>query len=170
MKVAVIGPESTGKTVLAQRLAAHYGAPWVAEYARGYVETLGRPYMEADVEAIARQQVKEETDWEDNGGGYVFFDTDLIITKVWMEYCYGRVAQFVEERLERRFFDLYLLCAPDLPWEDDPVREHGDDRDYFFGRYLREVQRLGTPYAVVAGQGEERVRSALQAIETIHGK
>lgn len=167
MRVAIIGPESTGKTQLARQLGGHFHSPWVAEYAREYVSRLDRPYTFDDVEAIARRQIEQESAYEHGGADsprYVFFDTDLIITKVWFEYCYGFAPAFVAERLERRFFDLYLLCTPDLPWEEDPVREHGDDRGFFFEWYLREVEALGTPYIIISGQGEERLRNAIEAV------
>lgn len=168
MKVAIIGPESTGKTALAGQLAARFRAPWVPEYAREYVAALRRPYTRDDVEAIARRQVEQERKYEAwPAGRHVFFDTDLVVTKVWFAYRYHSVPPFVEERLATRFFDLYLLCAPDLPWQYDPVREHGDDRDFFFDWYRREVEALGTPCAVITGQGGERLRKAVEAIDNL---
>ncbi len=166
MKVAIVGPESTGKTVLAGELAERFGAPWVPEYAREYVGRLRRKYTEADVEAIARKQIEQELAYDHlPESEYVFFDTDLVITKVWFEHCYRRVPAFVTDRLRSRYFDLYLLCAPDLPWESDPLREHGDDRDYFFAWYLREIEALGTPCVIIEGQGSARRESAVAAVE-----
>ena len=168
MKVAIIGPESTGKTALAGQLAARFHAPWVPEYAREYVSSLHRPYTRDDVEAIARRQIEQEREYAGwPAERHVFFDTDLIVTKVWFAYCYRSVPPFVEERLATRFFDLYLLCAPDLPWQYDPVREHGDDRDFFFDWYRREVEALGTPCAIITGQGGERLRKAVEAIDNL---
>ncbi|GAB1417185.1 hypothetical protein MASR2M117_25910 [Paludibacter sp.] len=166
-RIAIIGPESTGKSVLAEQLAKHFNSAWVPEYAREYVEQLGRPYNYDDICNIAKKQIEQEINFEEsNELPYVFFDTDLIITKVWFEYCYGKVPEFVEERLKTGFFDLYLLCAPDLPWEPDPVREHGHDRDYFFDWYKSEIKKLGKPYFVVDGVGEERLKKAVEAVRS----
>ena len=55
--ITIVGPESSGKTTLARQLAAHYGCPWVPEYAREYLEGLGRMYEEHDLEAIAQGQL-----------------------------------------------------------------------------------------------------------------
>lgn len=177
-KIAVIGPESTGKSVLTKALALHYSAPHVDEYARSYVEQLGRPYTYDDVCAIARYQVEaenriEKQEVQSNNSslssskktGFVFFDTELIITKVWFEYCYKKVPSFVNQQLSKGFFDLYLLCDTDLPWEPDPVREHGDDREFFFDWYRREIEQLKKPYVVVQGLDDNRLNSAIQAIE-----
>jgi len=168
IKVAIIGPESTGKSELAKALAAHFDSPWVEEYAREYVQNLEREYDFADVFAIAKKQIEQELYYENEYGGnaaYVFFDTELIITKVWFEYCYKQVPDFVVERLGKGFFDFYLLCTPDLPWEPDPVREHGSDRDCFFDWYKREIEYLKKPYTIITGRGDERLQNAIEAIK-----
>jgi len=164
-KIAVVGPESTGKSALAEQLATHYGSHWVPEYARTYIEKLSRPYNFDDICHIARVQIEQEKAYETNNPApFVFFDTDLIITKVWFDYCYQQVPDFVLDRLKSGFFDLYLLCEPDLPWEPDPVREHGHDREFFFDWYKSEIEKLGKPYAFVNGTGDNRIQNAITHI------
>ena len=168
LKVAIIGPESTGKSELTKALANHFQTPWVEEYARGYIQKLDRKYDFSDVSNIAQKQIEQELFFENEYEGnsdYVFFDTELIITKVWFEYCYKRVPDFLTDRLEKRFFDFYLLCATDLAWVFDPVREHGDDRDFFFDWYKCEVEQLQKPYAIVTGTGSERLQNAISAVQ-----
>jgi len=164
-KIAIIGPESTGKTMLAEQLAAHYHSPWVPEYARMYIESLSRPYHFDDIKHIALKQIEQEIEYEtDRTYPFVFFDTELIITKVWFEYCYNEVPSFVEDRLNTGFFDLYLLCEPDIPWVADPVREHGHDREHFFNLYQSEIVKLKKPYVCIHGIDEDRVQNAIRKI------
>jgi NadR type nicotinamide-nucleotide adenylyltransferase len=167
LKIAIIGPESTGKTVLTRQLAEHFHCQWEPEAARTYVEKLGNDYTFEDVCNISRIQIQQEENYENPllRDDFVFFDTDLIITKVWLEYKYHNVPDFVNHRLSKHFFDFYLLCEPDLPWEFDPVREHGNDREYFFKWYEKEIQQLGTPYSKIHGFQEKRLQNALQAVE-----
>ncbi len=167
-KIAILGPESTGKTILAEQLAKHFKTDWVPEYAREYIEKLTIPYTYNDICNIALKQIEQEESFQETTSGlkYVFFDTELIITKVWFEYKYKQVPDFLIERLNTGFFDLYLLCAPDLPWEPDPVREHENDRDYFFVWYKKEIEQLNKPYVIVNGVGENRFCNALEAITT----
>lgn len=165
IKIAILGPESTGKTALAQQLAEHFNAAWVPEYAREYVERLTAPYTYDDVCNIAQKQVEQEKSFDaDTTDGIVFFDTELIITKVWFSYCFKTIPDFVTQQLESGFFDMYLLCEPDLPWQPDKVREHGDDRDFFFEWYKREVEQTGKPYVIVNGIGELRLQCVIKAI------
>jgi len=164
IKIAILGPESTGKTALAKSLAEHFEAPWVPEFAREYVENLSNPYTYDDVCNIALKQIEQEKIYENNiTEKIVFFDTDLIITKVWFEYKYKSVPDFLTERLKHGFFDLYLLCAPDLPWEADSVREHGTDREFFFEWYKAEIEQIGKPYVIVYGIGNQRIQHAIEA-------
>ena len=167
IKIALTGPESTGKTELSLHLAEHFHAALEPELAREYVESLERAYTFEDVCTIARQQIEQEQKYEDeeDKNALVIFDTDLIITKVWLEYKFEDVPAFVTERLSDHFIDLYMLCEPDLPWVADPVREHGDDRPFFFDWYEREINLLGTPYVKISGTGEERFLNARQAVE-----
>lgn len=169
LKIAVIGPESTGKTALTEQLARHFHASWEPELARAYVENLHREYTFEDVCEIARRQIAIEKQYEQNNQAHeiVFFDTDLIITKVWFEYKYKQVPDFVTRRLSERFFDFYLLCKPDIAWQPDPVREHGDDREFFYAWYKREIEKLNIPYAEIEGLGRKRFESALKPINRI---
>lgn len=168
LKIAIIGPESTGKSELARALSAHFNSPFVPEYAREYVENLDRKYEFEDICTIAKKQIEQELIYENEFAektDFVFFDTELIITKVWFEHCYGIVPDFLTKRLERGFFDFYLLCVPDLPWQADPVRENGDKREFFFDWYKREIEQLGKPYAIIKGENEKRLQNAIKEIQ-----
>jgi nicotinamide riboside kinase len=74
------------------------------------------------------------------------------------------------DRMKISFFDLYLLCEPDLPWQPDPVREHGNDRDYFFEWYKKEIEQTGKPYVIVNGTGNQRLQNAAYAINNLYNK
>lgn len=164
LKVGVIGAESTGKSTLCSRLSERYGYRWIKEYARTYVENLRRPYTYDDVLLIARQQIRELQAAYDEP--VVLFDTELIITKVWMQHVYGKVAEEVERALREQPMDLYLILTPDISAEPDPVRENLDRREYFFQWYIHEVKQTGRPYWLVCGQGEARTATAADAIRS----
>jgi len=169
-RIAILGPESTGKTALANQLADHFQSPWVPEYARSYIENLKTPYTYNDVCNIALKQIEEEKFYENiefTNNKFVFFDTELIITKIWFDFRFGKVPQFLTDRMKISYFDLYLLCSPDLPWESDPVREHGEDREYFFDWYKKEIEQTGKPNVIVTGFGNQRFQNALNALKLL---
>ena len=153
-KVGIIGPESTGKSTLAQYLSTQYDGVFVPEYARIYLEERAREhgsayaYTREDVLRIAECQVEQLRELSEQEG-VAFFDTELIITKVWLEHKYGECPLFIEEALRQYPMDVYLLCYPDLEWQPDSVRENPTIREYLFDWYEREVQALGVPYYII---------------------
>lgn len=176
-KVAITGPESTGKTALAEQLAAHYRTLWVPEFARSYIQGLGRPYEELDIQTIARGQLNLEIEMENairnemlihgQGGGwqFLFCDSELLVTKIWSEVKYGRCASWILRQLERHNYDLYLLCYIDTPWEEDPQREHPFMREQLFSLYYDEMLERQWDFRVVTGLNEERLTNAINLIE-----
>ena len=162
IRVGVIGAESTGKSTLCKTLSKQYGYHYIEEYARTYVENLDRPYNLADLDTIAEHLIGQIC--ADYNEQVVLFDTELIIMKVWYEHVYGSVPEAVVQALKDYPMNLYLLLAPDIAADPDPVRENLDKREYFHAWYEREIQQTGVPYSVIRGQGEERTQAAVQAI------
>ena len=153
-KVGIIGPESTGKSTLSAFLAHRYKGVLIPEYAREYMEHLAPNYNYTyeDVVAIAQQQIQEMEQLHQTFSKkdiVIFFDTELIITKVWFEYKYGKVPDFLVRALHQYPMDTYLLCYPDMPWQPDPVRENPNIREYLFDWYEREIHALNIPYYII---------------------
>lgn len=160
-RIAITGPECTGKSRLAEELARHFNTEWVPEYARSYIGSLKRPYIETDILHIAKNQLLEEDRYCKKANGFLFCDTDLIVCKVWSEYVYGRCDQWILNNIREHKYDLYLLTDIDLPWEDDPLREHPDKRKLLFDLYLHELKFNEFPYYVISGTGRERTNNAI---------
>ncbi|MFO7862577.1 MAG: ATP-binding protein, partial [Salinivirgaceae bacterium] len=160
LRIAIIGPESTGKTILAQKLAAYHNGEYVPEYARTYIEQLNRDYTFQDVKHIGQWLINT---WNECKGQEkpVFFDTEMIITKVWFQVAFDRCPDEMESWLSTMQFDAFLLCRDDLPWIPDPVRENGGAmRTLLFKRYRQEIEKLKIPYAIVEGTGRQRIANA----------
>ncbi|HZK07468.1 MAG TPA: ATP-binding protein [Bacteroidales bacterium] len=164
-KIAITGPESTGKSMLAKQLANHYHALWVPEFARYYLQELGRDYVFDDVLHIARQQQKSQQAFEELSSDLLFSDTELLVTKIWCEVKYGSCHQWIEENLQKQDFDLYLLTDIDLPWEYDELREHPHQREMLFKLYQKALDKQGFPYVIISGTGEKRLRNAVEAVD-----
>ena len=164
-RVLITGPESTGKSELAVALTQHYAGITVPEYARDYVEKLERPCNYKDVEYIARQQ-QDAYERSYPPGTYVFFDTWLIITRVWFEVVFQKVPSWIDEQIAHARFDLVLLCHTDLPWVSDGIRENGGEmREKLQDRYRALIRREAWNCSIVSGVGEERLTNAIRLID-----
>lgn len=164
-RIAVTGPESTGKSWLTRHLAAHYNTLFVPEYAREYVDGLRRPYRRKDILVIAREQLARENAAETAAAGLLFCDTELIVAKIWEQYRYDSLHPWIERQIRKNRYDLYLLCNIDLPWEPDPQREYPHLRKFFFDWFRRELEGYGFPYHVISGDHEERLRNAVAVVD-----
>ena len=147
-KIVITGPESSGKTSLAHRLAVDFGISRVEEYARQYLNENGLEYEEIDLLKIAKGQWMAEKNEAVNEPDYLICDTDLLTIKIWSAEKYGQVHPWILERVGKGV-DLYLLIRPTLPWEADPQRAHPEDRERLFNIYKKELKELQIPYVII---------------------
>ncbi|MBA4055926.1 MAG: ATPase [Marivirga sp.] len=166
-KVAVIGPECTGKSSLSEFLAGHFKTDWVPEYARGYLNNLIRPYEQHDLLAIAHGQMRIEDEWTRDAKSLIICDTNLYVIKVWSEFKYGNCEDEILKQIATRQYDLYLLTYIDLAWEEDPQREHPDKREKLYQIYLNEMKNQPVPFVEIKGDRELRRKTAIEAIEKL---
>ncbi len=166
-KIAIVGPESTGKSTLAQALADHYNTVWVPEYARGYLNQLIHPYEQSDLTKIAHGQLRLEDEWIKTASGLLICDTNLVVIKIWSEFKFGNCSEEIIEKMQNRKYDLHLLTDIDLPWQPDPQREHPDKRQELFERYEAELKKQKIKYAVISGADEDRLERAIEVVNSI---
>ena len=168
--IVVTGPESTGKSTLSAQLAESYGGEVIPEYARSYVENLRRPYSFSDVETIARRQLFTACKLKkaaNSAAHLVFFDTFLILTKVWFEEVYACCPLWLDAAIRTNKPALVLLCLPDLPWKADAVRENGTRRRYLLNRYQSNLEYYGIPFQKIAGKGSLRLKRAQKHVNAL---
>ncbi len=169
-KIAVVGPESTGKSELSAQLARHYDTEWVPEYARFYLDRLEGDYSQSDLLEIAKGQILWEKDKLEMVNEWIICDTNLIVIKVWSDHKYGNTDPYIEEQLKAIPYDFYLLANIDLPWRDDPQREHPELRKHFLDVYENYLITNNLPYKLISGIEETRTANAIQAIEDFFTK
>lgn len=167
LRVCIIGPECTGKTTLAASLAERFQTAWVPEYARGYLDKLNRPYQVSDLLKIAHGQIRMEEEWMQNARRLLICDTNLMVIRVWSEHKFGTCDPEIIRLHESRRYDLYLLTDIDVPWEEDPQREHPQLRDHFMGIYSERVRNSGVPFERITGDSGMRLQQATAALAGI---
>jgi NadR type nicotinamide-nucleotide adenylyltransferase len=166
LKIAITGPESTGKSTLTMQLAEHFHTVFVSEYARGYIDRLGRHYVWDDILVIAQGQIASEQAMIKKAESMLFCDTELIVTKIWSDVKFGKCDPWILDKIRENKYDLFLLCDIDLPWEEDPQREDPHRRQFLFDLYENELSGYGFPFFVISGSGNQRLQNAVKVIET----
>ncbi len=167
--ICLHGPESTGKTTMAPRLAKHFDGVCIAEFGRTYCETFGTDLTMADLVTIAKAHDAKTQAAVAAGKLPVVLDTDPLMSAVWADMLFGRRDPWFDRW--DNCADLYLLFDIDLPWEDDGTRFFGTParRQRFFDLSRKELDRRGVSWALVGGEGSRRFLNALEAIERLSG-
>lgn len=168
-KIAVVGPESTGKSTMSAYLAEHYHTIWVPEFARDYCAKLTEPCTWQDEINMFYGQLDLEAEMLPLANGLLICDTTFITVKIWSDYTFGRTPQEVLDELPKHPYDLYLLLDIDLPWEEDPLRDFPHMREHFMGVWLKELQALDARYVLISGTGDDRYENAVKAIDEFIG-
>jgi NadR type nicotinamide-nucleotide adenylyltransferase len=166
-RIAITGPESTGKTWLAKKLANYFRTAWVHEFAVDYLSKHGADYNLEDILRIAKGQVELENNIANIASQFLFCDTDLIVTKIWSKEVFNEVPLWIDEMIAKRKYDLYLLCSPDLEWEDAPFRENANDRDRLFNLYQEELVQQNFNFRIIKGVGDQRLKNAVNFVEEL---
>ncbi len=165
LKIAIVGPESSGKSTLASQLAKRFNAPLVPEFARPYLEKTGGTYVEKDLKDIADGQIQLENEALRLNSEMIICDTNLLVIKIWGLYKYNRCDEQILDQMEKRSYDLQLLLRPDLPWEADVLRENPHDRDRLFAMYYDDLVTAGKPFEVIGGK--DRLNQAIESTKPL---
>lgn len=171
IKVAMFGPESTGKTTLAIQLADHFKSAWVPEFARDYLQDKwNNQQLTCDVNdmlPIAYGQTKLENDTLSIANKFLFCDTNLMVTKVFSEVYYGSCDTALDEAAREHEYDLFFLTDVDVPWEKDDLRDKPDGRKSVFNVFKKALIENKKPFIILSGDKNLRLKSAITIIEDL---
>ena len=165
IKIAIMGPESTGKSSMAKTLADHYHTHWVPEYAREYCDQLNGLATYEDELEILKGQIEREKQYDRSNLNLVFYDTMFLTVKIYSEHVFKTYPKEIDSLIPSQPYSFFLIMDIDLPWEEDPLREFPDLRAYFLDIHIREVKALGVPFSIISGLGAERIKNAIEAVD-----
>lgn len=171
IKIALYGPESTGKTTLAKQLAQHFQTIWIEEFARDYLQKKWDDSQSIcapeDLLPIAIGQVKLENKALKDANKYLFCDTNLMCTKVFSEIYYGFCDTTLDKAARKHKYDLFFLTDIDVPFEKDDLRDKPNEREMLMQKFEQALIDNNKPYLKLSGNQEERLEKAIQAIQEL---
>jgi NadR type nicotinamide-nucleotide adenylyltransferase len=177
-KIVIIGPESTGKSTLCEKLADHFHTNWCPEYAREYLMKHGTNYTYDTLLEIAKGQIVLEDKFINlvqsspltaHYSPLLFIDTDMYVMNVWSKFVFGKTHSWILNQVIQRRYDLYLLCNVDLPWVKDELREYPDlaRREQLYHIYKEIMIHQSVPWVDISGNYDERLQKAIDAVENL---
>jgi NadR type nicotinamide-nucleotide adenylyltransferase len=177
-KIVIIGPESTGKSTLCEKLADHFHTSWCPEYAREYLMKHGTNYTYDTLLEIAKGQIVLEDKFINqvqssplttHHSPLLFIDTNMYVMNVWCKFVFGKTHSWILNQVVQRRYDLYLLCNVDLPWVKDELREYPDlaRREQLYHIYKEIMIHQSVPWVDISGNYNERLQKAIDAVENL---
>lgn len=171
IKIAIYGPESTGKSTLAKQLADHYQTIWIPEFARDYLQnkwnTSKEICQQSDLIPIAIGQTKLENEGLQNANKILISDTNLMVTKVFSDIYYGNSDPILFKAAKKHKYDLFLLTDVDVPWEKDDLRDKPENREETLKIFEDNLIEFNKPYVKISGSREKRLHKAVSIIDDL---
>ena len=169
VRVAIVGPESVGKSTLAAHLAEHTGGRDVQEFARDAF-----PWGDPDYRALPEHMVAicdGHRRWLDEAAAtadrWLFSDTEALSTLAWSELYFGQVPEGVHDYVEAQAFDVYLLLDADVPWVADGTRTWADHRRPLHRRLRELLLQHDLPFREISGSWTQRFDRALAILDEL---
>ncbi len=171
LKVVLYGPESTGKTTLAEQLAQHYNTCFVPEYAREYAIAQfkkGKTLTKDDVLPIAIGQMKMENEKAKKANQILICDTNLLETKVYAAAYFPNYSnKEINTYALKNNYNLYFLTYIDMLWVADGIRDKPNHRKQMFAAFKDELEKNKINYVLLKGTIEERLKIAKYHIDKL---
>lgn len=171
LRVVLFGPESTGKTVLAEQLAVHFNTVWTPEFSRLYAEEKAannETLSYDDVLPIAIGQMELENEMILKANKVLICDTNLLETKVYSEFYYdGKCPEIVQKFALEHTYDLHFLTYIDLPWQADSIRDKPLERKEMFEAFEQALIKNKKTYVLLKGTMKERFDDAVKHIHRL---
>lgn len=166
--VVLLGAPSTGKSTLAELLAAEFGTPWMPEYGREYWEAhqVERRLTPAQLVEIAEEHVRKEDALLADANRYLFVDTNAMTTATFARYYHGSVPARLQEMADAcaSRYDLTFVCDSDIPYDDTWDRSGEVNREAFQRQVIDDLRRSKVPFLTLRGDLESRAETVRDSL------
>lgn len=168
-KIVILGPESTGKSVLARKVSEEFNLNLVTEYGREFYENLGdRELAYEDLSTIASNHLmlEESISEQEDSSSVIICDTNLITTESFGKILYGKCPKWIEIYNKNVLYDLCILLRPDVKFIQDGTRNETLDREKHYKIIYDRLNEVGQKFIVISGNSyEERTREVFNIVD-----
>ena len=167
-RVCIVGPESTGKTTLAEKLADYFETVNVPEYAYTLISQNKKQNKELclnDIEKIAHAQLSSENALARQANKVLICDTNMKTTEIWSETLFQTCPNWISEKAKQQKYDLYLLMDTDADWVDDLHRVNPETQVEHMRTWEDFLEQGQTPYQKLSGSWDEKFERAKECVQ-----
>lgn len=171
-RIAIMGPESCGKSTLTENLAKYYSTNFVHEYGRDIWEKYdgGLKIKNFKEISLGRQDLEDKLIYESNK--IIISDTEDITTYIFSKmYCpdtYTDLEEWFLKRIESQYpYDIYILLSPDCEAVQDGTRQHLNERWEHFEEIKNELQKRNANYKIVGGSWDNRFNESIKIVNKL---
>lgn len=164
-RICFYGPESTGKSTTAIRMASLYNTVSVPEVAREMLTT--NDFTVDDIISIGKAQTKRVLEYTRLANKLLFCDTDVIVTQIYSRHYLGVVPEILYELEKQVTYHQYFFFDIDVPWIEDGLRDLGHQREKMRKTFLEELEKRNIKPVMVQGSFEAReeiIRSVIDGM------
>lgn len=172
--VAIVGPESVGKSTITKRLADEFQGIAIPEYGRSITEVKENLDKEDFDHIFQVQDSMIRRAQKSLRYPLVVSDTEALVT-----YVYGKIYlntslyDELDSVLKNQHIDLYILMAPTVQWVDDGSRVMSNDEErwWFFSQMIELLISNKKNYVIIykSDDYEERYEMAKSAVQELIG-
>lgn len=171
-KIVLFGPESTGKSTLAETLANYYKTEWVPEFAREFLQEKYNNSAEVcaptDLIPIAKGQIQLENEKAKKAKDFLFCDTNVLQTLTYAKtYFQNFQDPILEACVKQHQYAHYFLTYIDTPWVPDDLRDKPNERNKMFAIFEKTLIQRNISYTILRGNLTQRLQLAKSIIKTL---
>jgi HTH-type transcriptional repressor of NAD biosynthesis genes len=166
LKIVFLGTESTGKTVMTNKISEYFKANKVSEAGRDLIQNSNKFEFE-DLEKVYMEHANRIEKVNHGESFLTLIDTDIHITKSYAEFIFGKKLIVPEEITEKNKADLYLYSTKDAEYIQDGTRLEFEERNKLDDSHRKVLKENKIDFQEISGTWEEREKMAIDYIEKL---
>lgn len=171
-KICFIGPESTGKSTIGEKIAKHFKTVYIPEYAKAIIAQQSGQFYESNVVEVAYAQIRTEKSLERMTNKVMICDSDIIVTMAWSQELFGHIPSQLIQIAQTQHYDKTFLFYPDTPWISDTHRNviESSSQEFRIKMFLnmeKLLKQFNRDYEIIYGsyqQKEETIEKYINAL------
>jgi len=165
-KVVILGTESTGKTILTQKLSQHYKCSFVFEAAREIIAN-SNSFSFEDLHLVAKEHSKRIDQAVTGDSPLVIIDTDIHMTKSYSNFTFDKELKVSDEIYNSNKADLYLYLNNDVEYLQDGTRLNETIRNLLDASHRQVLNAYNINIIEINGNWQERFEKAVDHIDKL---